>query len=122
MAEANQTVLKVLNHLNSRIGTGGVVDSGGSGTDDWYVKFANGFLIQGGTTQSENGIKTITFQVPFSNANYSFVMSPESQSNFYQSICMRRYGTKSNTSVSVLTNSSSGAGIGVNVDWVALGY
>ena len=32
MAEANQTVLNVLNHLNSKIGTGGggVVDSGGS--------------------------------------------------------------------------------------------
>lgn len=122
MATANQTVLKVLNHLNSKIGTGGVVDSGGSGTDDWYVKFANGFLIQGGTTQSENGTKTITFQIPFSNANYSFVLFPESQSNFYQSICARRYGTKSNTSVSVIANSSSGAEIGVNIDWFACGY
>lgn len=76
MAEANQTVLKVLNHLNSKIGTGGVVESFVS--DDgsqWFRKFSDGWIEQGGVYTGNETNKTFNLLKSFSNTNYSLCFS-----------------------------------------------
>lgn len=48
MAEANQTVLKVLNDLKAKIGTRGGVDSWSDGNGNFWRKYADGWIEQGG--------------------------------------------------------------------------
>ena len=78
MTTENQTVLKVLNHLNSKIGTGGVVDSWSDGQGNFWRKYADGFIEQGGefpgsTSHSDN---TITLNKEFTNLGYQVFVQP----------------------------------------------
>ena len=90
MAEANQTVLNVLNPLNSKIGTGGVASpevlkvlewfksqlgKADQVVEEWheganfYRKYSSGFIEQGGIVVGNEVVK-VTFGVPFTSGSY----------------------------------------------------
>lgn len=67
MATANVSVKQVLDHLNQRIGSGGgVVDSWSDGNGNWWRKYADGWIEQGGVASDGE----ISFHVPFSKTDY----------------------------------------------------
>lgn len=72
MTTANETIKKVLDNLNSRIGTGGGVVSAWQSADktQWYRKYADGWIEQGGTVSHGESYLRITFPLPFSSTNY----------------------------------------------------
>ena len=69
MAEANQTVLKVLNHLNSKIGTGGVVDKWSDGQGNFWRKYADGWIEQGGIA-TPTATEWVTLHIPMATDKY----------------------------------------------------
>ena len=70
MAEANQTIKKVLNHLNSKIGTGGVVDSWSDGQGNFWRKYADGFIEQGGSIEHpRDSTVTVTLAKEFASGD-----------------------------------------------------
>ena len=67
-ADANHT------HDASQITGGGVITAYESGASSWYVKFGNGFLIQGG--RSGGGASgSFTFPQPFSTDNFGVMIT-----------------------------------------------
>ena len=84
MTEANQTVLKVLNHMNEKINSvGGVVDSWSDGQGNFWRKYADGFIEQGGvfpknTAHVDN---VISLTKPFTTLNYQAIVQPTWGSN-----------------------------------------
>ena len=77
MATANQTVKKVLDHLNTKIGTGGVTSSWTDGNGSWYRVYNDGFIEQGGKYQApgNNTRAKVTLPRQFSSTNYSVQMA-----------------------------------------------
>lgn len=75
MAEANQTVLKVLNDLKAKIGTGGVVDSWSDGNGNFWRKYADGWIEQRGKIPNGNAWTwyTATLNTPFTSTFYTLV-------------------------------------------------
>lgn len=69
MAEANQTVLKVLNHLNSKIGTGGVIDKWSDGQGNFWRKYADGWIEQGGIA-TPAATEWVTLHIPMATDKY----------------------------------------------------
>lgn len=118
MAEANQVVLKVLNHLNSKIGTGGVVESGFSPDgNSFYRKYSDGFIEQGGFVEQEpTGKRVITFTIPFASKVMSVsrvnVTTSTNQNN----------GTDGFSVYNVTTVSFSLSFVGYDGYWYACGY
>lgn len=74
MATANATVKKVLDHLNQKIGTGGgVVDSWSDGNGNWWRKFSDGWIEQGGPILV-SATSDVSFNTSFSNTSYAFLV------------------------------------------------
>lgn len=123
MTEANQTVLKVLNHMNEKINSvGGVVDSWSDGNGNWWRKYADGFIEQGGFVPTEVQA-TISFNTAFTSTNYSFLVC---------TICTRYgedgawasrelAGNRTTTSTKCYTDSWGGDN-GRHGSWFACGY
>ena len=64
MATANETVLKVLNHMNEKINSvGGVVDSWSDENGNWYRVYKDGWIEQGGYSISNTTNRSVTFPV-----------------------------------------------------------
>lgn len=77
MATANANVKKVLNRLNQKISSvGGVIDSWSDGNGNWWRKYSDGWLEQGGIVEGESA--TITFPVSYKSANYTVLAFPNS--------------------------------------------
>lgn len=76
MAEANQTVLKVLNDLKAKIGTGGVFDSWSDGNGNFWRKYADGWIEQRGKIPNGNAWTwyTATLNTPFTSTFYTLVV------------------------------------------------
>ena len=115
MAEVNQVVLKVLNHLNSKIGTGGVIDKWSDGQGNWWRKYSDGGIEQGGIGDGSSG--TITFPIAFSNNRYTFLHAKTTDHNQENMGCDSYSAwNKTTTSVTVLP------GTDWTKDWFACGY
>lgn len=72
MATANETVKKVLNNLNQRISSvGGVVDKWSDGNGNWWRRYADGFILQGGVKPKGSSSGTITLNIAFMTVNYT---------------------------------------------------
>lgn len=69
---ANADVLKALNHLRENAGT--VVATWRSGAN-WYRKYSDGWIEQGGTTTYPAHPTVQTLNTPFTNPNYCIVCS-----------------------------------------------
>lgn len=110
MAEANQTVLKVLNHLNSKIGTGGVVDSWSDGQGNFWRKYADGWIEQGGKIASVNR-STISFNTSFSDTNYTivFAFSSSDTGDRYHYAPREMKNSRTTSSVDVYVNDAPGS-------------
>lgn len=68
MATANETVKKVLDNLNQRIASvGGVIDSWSDGNGNWWRKYADGWIEQGGYSISNTGNRSVTFPIEMAN-------------------------------------------------------
>ena len=70
MTTANETIKKVLDHFESKIGTGGVIKSWNDGNGNWYRKYADGWIEQGGITQPTIS-EWITLHTQMESNNYS---------------------------------------------------
>lgn len=73
MAEANQTIKKVLNHLNSKIGTGGVVDKWSDGQGNFWRKYADGWIEQGGKVLKDKSLVEVSLPKSFSSTDFTIV-------------------------------------------------
>lgn len=74
MTTANETVKTVLNNLNQRISSvGGVVDKWSDGNGNWWRKYADGWIEQGGkTSSSTDGTNvSVVLNTPFKSTNYA---------------------------------------------------
>lgn len=122
MATANEVVLKVLNDLKEKTGLGGVVDSWSDGQGNFWRKYADGFIEQGGVIAdiSSSQIETVTFHTSFSNTNYVFNLSKQI-SDTGSSFSARAVGDinsdKSTSSVKIFH-----WGVVTNLTWFACGY
>lgn len=78
MVTADATTKAVLNSLS---GNGrGVVESGCDDNGNWWRKYADGWIEQGGFINGYGG--TITFPKAFSDTKYTFLSFPYGQANF----------------------------------------
>lgn len=78
-ANANHT------HPSSQITGGGVITSYNSSASTFYVKFGNGFIIQGGRYGNTAG--TLTFPTPFATDNFACEVvstEPTSSKRYYK--------------------------------------
>ena len=71
-ADANHT------HDASQITGGGVITAYESGASSWYVKFGNGFLIQGGRSNVSNN-SLITFPQPYTTDSFCVTYTGSNQ-------------------------------------------
>lgn len=122
MAEANQIVLKVLNDLKEKTGLGGVVDSWSDGQGNFWRKYADGWIEQGGIIvgQSESKIEAVTFHTSFSNTSYSFFLSKQITSTATQFSARATgdmYSDKQVSSVKIFHWE-----LATNLNWFACGY
>lgn len=117
MATANANVKKALNRLNQKISSvGGVIDSWSDGNGNWWRKYSDGWLEQGGRLSSNGSPISLVFNAPFSTTVYSVGGFAERESNF-------------NNDYAVMTYSRTAAGITIEADnetqyinWFACGY
>lgn len=124
MATANQTIKKVLNHLNSKIGTGGVVDSWSDGQGNFWRKYADGWIEQGGKIPNGNAWTwyTATLNIPFTTTSYTLlsgVSVTDGTSDANQQANGYFFGTKSTNSFRYrqLDDIANPSG-----EWFACGY
>ena len=85
-------------------------------TGDWYVRFSNGFVIQGGHS---DGKTPITFPIEFSNTDYIFlsgISGLSGTSNFNYNTYKAATGPISSKATTGITTPIS------NRDWLALGF
>lgn len=82
----------------------------------FYYKFNNGMMLAyGNQNQSHNTKFTITFDVPFINDNYSFIITPRSELNVLDETTA--YTKKYSNRVECIT---SGSDVKI-VNWFAIG-
>jgi hypothetical protein len=90
------------------------------GTNSFYIKYASGLIIQGGThTVTDFQKDTITLPVAFSNANYKVTATPRITSDdriFYDISLIK---TRTTTSFKVVCNPSSATS--QLIEWIAIG-
>jgi hypothetical protein len=90
------------------------------GTNSFYIKYASGLIIQGGTyTVTDFQKDTITLPVAFSNANYKVTATPRITSDdriFYDISLIK---TRTTTSFKVVCNPSSATR--QLIEWIAIG-
>ena len=117
MATANQTVKKGLDHLNSKIGVGGVIESGTSADGmSWYKKFSDGRVIQGGITSS--GVEfPVTFLVPYKDTSYTIFCFPKEGQNSGEAFIWLVSQTTSECKV----HFGGGKGSSTKVSWISEG-
>lgn len=76
MATANDTVKKVLDNLNQRISSvGGVVDSWSDGNGNWWRKYSDGWIEQGGKSDKTYA-GPVSLNTSFSGTNYVAMIIP----------------------------------------------
>lgn len=125
MPTANETVKKVLTRLNQKIDSvgGGVVDSWTSDDgNQWYRKYSNGWIEQGGLLDMKNENTPVTFNVQFSKIpEFVSVTHLENVSNY---LCVGTVvsDTLTTTGVTVVildfdANRKTG-----KAKWIAIGY
>lgn len=117
MATANETVKKVLDNLNSRIGTGGVGESfvSDDGTQ-WFRKFSDGWIEQGGVYTGNQTNKTFNLLKSFSNTNYSLCFSLVTNGGLPQYTRLISVNSKNTSSFVASCEYAIGA------SWYACGY
>ena len=79
MAEANQIVLKVLNDLKEKTGLGGVVDKWSDGQGNWWRKYADGWIEQGGKitfSAVQDWFSAVTLHKEMTTADYQVLITP----------------------------------------------
>ena len=81
MAEANQIVLKVLNDLKEKTGLGGVIDSWSDGNGNWWRKYADGWIEQGGEVKRKTSQIEVSLHVPMKDATYSVLLTSGDSTN-----------------------------------------
>lgn len=119
MAEANQTVLKVLRDMKEKTGLGGVVDSWSDGQGNFWRKYADGWIEQGGSIEHpRDSTVTITLAKEFA--------SGDSYQVFTQS-CGHNINDSNNNSNVVVNKTSQSFGIRSfetvhTSSWYACGY
>lgn len=77
MATANETVKKVLNHMNEKIDSvGGVIDKWQDGQGNFWRKYSDGFIEQGGLSISDSSADcVVTFPKSFATDDFTVVMT-----------------------------------------------
>lgn len=122
MATVNSEVLKTLDDFNQRISSmgGGVVESWDDGKGNWYRKYSDGFIIQGGcsmVTSSVYGEVTVTLNTEFKTTSYVAIKT------LYTTEAQNREGvgvaSKTTTSFTCYERTSM---LNVWRDWIACGY
>ena len=79
MATANETVLKVLNHMNEKIDSlGGVVDSWSDGQGNFWRKYADGWIEQGGIA-TPAATEWVTLHLPMATDKYHLSIIADNQ-------------------------------------------
>ena len=88
---------------------------------NWWRKWSNGWIEQGGagTTVNGDGQSTLTFNTSFSNTNYSITMGPEYPALFASGGGCPTYGPKSNNRITVYNGGDRQV---VSWHWYACGY
>lgn len=85
MATANANVKKVLNRLNQKISSvGGVIDSWSDGNGNWWRKYADGWIEQGGVlaaSTQHHSDREITFPLSFSSTSYVLLIEASWNAN-----------------------------------------
>lgn len=101
-----------------------VIDSGVSGYN-WYRVWSNGWIEQGGRTDFDNSTITITFNIPFTNRDYTLIPAKSRNGNN-----LTDTWTPSNNPVNIASYTTTGARVGTAADygtnvycrWYACGY
>lgn len=78
MATANEVVLKVLNDLNEKTGLGGVVDKWSDGQGNFWRKYADGWIEQGGIA-TPAAAEWVTLHIPMATNNYQVSVLADNQ-------------------------------------------
>lgn len=87
---------------------------------NWYRKWSDGFIEQGGIIDNDVQLETVTLLVPFINTNYTVVTAIEAGgSNVYVANIYSK--TKTQVQLKKFYGSSSVA-ITETVHWIAKGY
>lgn len=81
MAEANQTVLKVLRDLKEKTGLGGVTDSWTDGQGNFWRKYADGWIEQGGEVKSKTSQIEVSLHVSMKDATYTVLLTSGDSTN-----------------------------------------
>lgn len=119
---ADQTTKKVLEFLKNRNSAEAYVVETWSDGAQWYRRYSDGFIEQGGVIAdiSSSQIETVTFHTSFSNTNYVFNLSKQI-SDTGSSFSARAVGDinsdKSTSSVKIFH-----WGVVTNLTWFACGY
>ncbi|MDM8227773.1 hypothetical protein [Parasutterella secunda] len=110
---AEPVVKAVLNSL----GTMYIVETQTLETGDWYIRFSNGFVIQGGHS---DGKTLITFPIEFSNTDFIFLSGSStisgSSATFNNNTFRTAIGGNEYKTTTGFTYRIS------NKDWLALGF
>lgn len=123
MATANATVKAVLEHLNSN--GGGISQEWHDDAGNWYRKYADGWIEQGGhdVTRTGGGMptSTISFHTPFKDTNYTFVttLDIKDSSMYTDATLVIRSRTASSLVVGSYDQYNGGT---LSCDWIAFGY
>ncbi len=122
MATANETVKKVLDHLNSKINAvGGVVDSWSDGKGNWWRKYSDGCIEQGGVdTATATGERKVSFHKAFSSSNVCVLMTDNGEYGGASSVVWCQAWNVTNTSFT--RNGYFSDNLGSRVSWYACGY
>lgn len=121
MATANEVVLKVLNDLNEKTGLGGVIESWKDISGNWYQKFYDGLILQGGFVEETSANVTVSLNKEFSSTNYFCVGVIYTPSGTISSGLIG-VGEKTTTSFTSRVVGGSGSSTLKPRAWIACGY
>ena len=101
------------------LGVSYVVEQGSDGSGNWYRRFSNGWVEQGGYVEYEksNAIKNVVFPIEFNSTDYSVSIGTESIPTLFALASLAVFENKKQSNMDVQVGSAS-----VGCFWEAKGY
>ena len=101
------------------LGVSYVVEQGSDGSGNWYRRFSNGWVEQGGYVEYEksNAIKNVVFPIEFNSTDYSVTIGGVSEA--------KQFGTAALATAEDMTTTGMNIHVGshlTNAIWEAKGF
>ena len=84
-----------------------VVEQGSDGSGNWYRRFSNGWVEQGGSVEYVNGnqIQNVVFPIEFNSVDYSVTIGGESETKLFSTASLAACGNREQSNMNVLVGS-----------------